>query len=679
MYLKWYNMYGDTMEELQKKRVQELVSILKKASYEYYTLDKPTITDQEYDKYLRELIELEQRNPELILPDSPTQRIGGEVIDEFQKVVHQIPMLSLSNVFNEDEIINFDEKIKKVVRKPEYVCELKIDGLSVSLRYEQGKLVQAATRGNGVVGEDITHNVKTIKNIPLVLDEPLDIEVRGEIYMSKDAFEKVNQEREQNHEVPFANPRNAAAGSVRQLDSKIAAKRNLSAFLYNLPNAEDFEIYTHYQALEYLKKLGFPVNPNIRLVKSLDSLLEYISKWTQDRDTLSYEIDGIVIKLNDLKMQEEVGFTIKYPKWATAYKFPATLVLTKLKDIKFTVGRTGQVTPNAILEPVILMGSTISKTTLHNEDYVVNRDIRIGDIVSIKKAGDVIPEVVEAIKERRDGTEIPFVMTKNCPICNSSLVKKDAAYYCVNPECDAKRIEGLIHYASRDTLNIDGFGDNIIEDFYNMGYLKNFSDFYHLHEHKKELMQLEGFGKKSIENLLDAIEESKSNSLDKLLFALGIRYVGKKTAKILAREYQTMDRLMQATYDELKEIRDIGEVIAKSVYDFFQNPDNIKEIQHLKEIGVRMDYHESIQENSSFSGQTFVLTGTLNNITREEAKTMIESVGGNVSGSVSKKTSAVIVGDKPGSKYQKAMDLGVPIWDEETFLDKINNKNIGGN
>lgn len=664
------------MIEKHEVRIKELVTILNQASYEYYTLDKPTITDQEYDKYLRELVELEEAYPSLIVPNSPTHRIGGEVIDEFQKVIHKKNMLSLSNVFNEDEIINFDEKIKKMIKNPAYVCELKIDGLSVSLLYKKGKLIQAATRGDGVVGEDITHNVKTIKNIPLELKEEIDIEVRGEIYMGKDSFENLNQERIKNHETPFANPRNAAAGSVRQLDSKIAAKRKLSAFLYNLPEALELGVNTHMEALEYMKKLGFSVNPNIRLVKNVQQLLEYVNEWTEKRDTLQYEIDGIVIKLNDLHQQEEVGYTIKYPKWATAYKFPATLTLTKLKDIKFTVGRTGQVTPNAILEPVILMGSTISKATLHNEDYVVNRDIRIGDIVSIKKAGDVIPEVVEPIVERRNGTEVAFKMTHVCPICDSELVKKEAAYYCINSKCDAKRIEGLIHYASRDTLNIDGFGDNIIEDFYNMGYLKNFSDFYHLKEYKKELMQLEGFGKKSIEKLLDAIEESKHNPLDKLLFALGIRYVGKKTARILARNYGSMDALSKATYEELKEIRDIGEVIAKSVYDFFRNEENIKEIQHLKELGVRMDYKEIVHENVSFKDKTFVLTGTLLKVTREEAKEMIESFGGNVSGSVSKKTDAVIVGDKPGSKYQKAIDLGVPVWDEETFINRIEEKEL---
>lgn len=653
-----------------EKRIQELVTILNKANYEYHTLDQPTITDQEYDKYLRELIELEEQYPDFIMADSPTQRVGGEVIDEFNKVIHGVPMLSLSNVFNEDEIILFDERIKKVVASPDYVCELKIDGLSVSLLYEAGKLVRAATRGDGLVGEDITHNVKTIKNIPLTLTEKVDIEVRGEIYMSKKAFTRLNEERIAAGEVPFANPRNAAAGSVRQLDSKIAAKRNLSAFLYHLPNASEYGIHTHYEALEYMRKLGFTTNPNIELVKNIEQLLEYVTNWTAKRDSLPYEIDGIVIKLNDLHDQEKIGYTIKYPKWATAYKFPATLVLTKLKEIKFTVGRTGQVTPNAMLEPVILMGSTISKTTLHNEEYVISRDIRIGDTVAIKKAGDVIPEVVKVISERRDGSEIPFKMTHTCPICHSDLVKQEAAYYCVNPYCDAKRIEGLIHYASRDTLNIDGFGDNIVEDFYNMGYLKHVSDFYQLKNHKKELMQLEGFGKKSIENLLQAIEDSKQNPLDKLLFALGIRYVGKKTARILAREFGHIDALAKASYEDLVAIRDIGEVIAKSVSDYFQDSEHLMEIARLKEAGVNMSYQVEYELNDEFQDKTFVLTGSLQTITREVAKEKIENMGGTVTGSVSKKTDVVIVGEKPGSKYRKALELGIVIWTEAEFLAK---------
>lgn len=649
-------------------RMNELIELINKANYEYYALDNPTLTDQEYDRYMQELMEIEDVHPEWIRDDSPTKRVGGEVISEFKKIVHEKPMLSLSNVFNEDEIRSFDEKIKKEV-KPNYVCELKIDGLSVSLLYEKGKLVRGATRGDGISGEDITHNVKTIKTIPLVLKQPLDIEVRGEIYMSKKSFNNLNEKRKANGEDLLANPRNAAAGSVRQLDSKIAASRNLDCFIYHLPNPSDFAIKTHYDALKFMKDLGFNINPNIELVKNIDEVLKYVDKWTEKRESLPYEIDGIVIKTNDIEQQEKLGFTSKYPKWATAYKFPALEVLTKLKDIIFTVGRTGQVTPNAVLEPVRLMGSVISRATLHNEDYVLSKHIKIGDIVSIRKAGDVIPEVVSVKKERRTGSEVDFVMTDICPICHTKLVKKDSAYYCVNDNCDKTKIETLIHFVSRDAMNIEGFGQQIIEDFYNMGYLKSIVDFYKLYKYKKELMELEGFGTKSINNLLTSIENSKENSLEKLLFGLGIRYVGSKTAKILARHYGNIDNLMNANFEELINIKDIGDVIAQSVVYYFKN--NLHLIDELKELGLNMEYLGKVNNDIEFSNKTFVLTGSLTNITRNEAKTIIEELGGNVSGSVSKKTDFVILGENPGSKYDEALKLNIPIWDEPTFLAKI--------
>lgn len=649
-------------------RMNEIIDILNKANYEYYVLDNPTITDQEYDRYMQELIKIEENHPEWIRDDSPTKRVGGEVISEFKKIVHEKPMLSLSNVFNEDEVRLFDEKIKKEVN-PNYVCELKIDGLSVSLLYEKGKLVRGATRGDGVTGEDITHNVKTIKSIPLVINKLIDIEVRGEIYMSKKSFNDLNKKRAMNNEELLANPRNAAAGSVRQLDSKVAASRNLDCFIYHLPNPNDYGIKTHYEALQFMKDLGFVVNPNIELVDDVDGVLKYIDKWTLNREKLPYEIDGIVIKTNDFKQQESLGFTSKYPKWATAYKFPALEVLTKLKDIKFTVGRTGQVTPNAVLEPVRLMGSVISRATLHNEDYVLAKHIKIGDIVSIRKAGDVIPEVVEVKKDRRNGTEIDFKMIHNCPICNSELVKKDSSYYCVNDKCDKKKIENLIHFVSRDAMYIEGFGDNIVEDFYNMGYLKSVVDFYELKQYKEELMELEGFGSKSINNLLSNIEKSKNNSLERLLFGLGIRYVGSKTAKILAKNYLNIDTLMQASYEDLIKVKDIGEVIAKSVVEYFQN--NQQLIEDLKKHNINMSYLGKTNVNENFAGKTFVLTGTLSSITRNEAKAKIEELGGNVSGSVSKKTDFVIVGENPGSKYADALKLGINIWTEEEFITKI--------
>ena len=657
-----------------ENRIKELTQILNEANYNYYVLDNPTITDQEYDKYLRELIDLEEKYPNLKLSNSPTSRIGGEVAEFFNKVTHEVPMLSLSNVFNEEEIRKFDERIKKEVKNPKYVCELKIDGLSISLIYKNGILVRGATRGDGVTGEDITNNVKTIKSIPLSLKDNIDIEIRGEIYMSKKTFESLNEERRKNGDEEFANPRNAAAGSVRQLDSRIAAKRKLDCFLYHLPNANNYNVKTHYESLELIKNLGFVVNPNIKLVNNVDELLEYVKYWTENRDSLPYEIDGIVIKLNDIDSQDKLGRTAKYPKWATAYKFPATLVLTKLKDIKFTVGRTGQVTPNAILEPVILMGSSISKTTLNNEDYVKNLGLKIGDTVEIKKAGDVIPEVVGVKLERRNGSEKEFVMTKNCPICGSDLIRKEeeAAYYCKNPHCDARKIEGLIHYTSRNAMNIMGFGDNIVEDFYNMGFLKDISDFYLLYKYSNELMSLEGFGEKSINNLLDEIENSKNNSLERLLFGLGIRHVGSKTAKILAKKYKNLDNLKNASYDELVNIKDVGEIIAKSIVEYFQDEKNIELIIKLNELGVNFNYlGEEIKENELITDKKFVLTGTLESITREVAKEKIEALGGEVTESVSKKTSAVIVGANPGSKYEKAVKLNIPIWSEEEFLKNI--------
>ena len=653
-------------------RMQEIIDILNEANYNYYVLDNPTITDQEYDRYMQELIALEEKYPELKRDNSPTSRVGGTVIDEFKKVTHKIPMLSLSNVFNESDIIAFDERIRKEVKNPKYVVEPKIDGLSVSLYYENGEFVRAATRGDGVVGEDITHNVLTIKNVPLKLRENVTIEVRGEIYMDKDTFNSINEERKRNGFPLFANPRNTAAGSIRQLDSKIAASRNLKTFIYHLPNALDYGIHFHSEALDYMKRLGFTVNENNKLVDGIDGLLEHISYWTENRDSLPYEIDGMVIKLNDIDLQQRLGFTAKYPKWATAYKFPATRVLTKLKEIKFTVGRTGQVTPNAILEPVRLMGSVISKATLHNEEYVLTKDIRTGDIVSIIKAGDVIPRVEESIVERRTGKEIPFVMTDVCPICGSKLVKKDASYYCVNPLCDAKNIEKLIHFASRDAMNIDGFGDQIVEDFYNMGYLRSFIDFYKLKKYKSELMELEGFGNKSINALIDSIEDSKNNSLERLLFALGIRYVGNKTAKILAKKFVNIDNIMNSSYEDLVSVRDIGTVIAKSVVEYFSNDDNIELISSLKEIGVNMEYNGPVEVlDDEFAGKIFVLTGTLENYKRNDLKVIIESKGGNVSGSVSKNTDVVIAGSDPGSKYDNAVKLGITIWNENDLISKL--------
>lgn len=660
------------MEEI-KKRIDELSSILKQANYEYYNMDNPSITDQEYDKYLRELITLEEKYPEYADPNSPTKRVGGEAIDKFQKVQHKIPMISLSNVFNEEEIRDFTGRIKNAGFNPKYVCELKIDGLSVSLHYEHGKLVFAATRGDGVIGEDITHNVKTIKTVPLDLGRDIDIEVRGEIYMNKATLEKLNREREKNGETKLQNVRNAAAGSIRQLDPKIAAKRHLDTWIYHLPNPLDYGIKTHYEALEFMKDLGFKTNPASRLVNNEEEIIDFIKEYTEKRSSLPYEIDGVVIKVNDIETQKYLGATAKYPRWATAYKFPAEEVLTKLIDIKFTVGRTGQITPNAVLEPVLVMGSTIRRATLHNEDYCKNLDLRIGDIVSIKKAADVIPEVVEPKIERRLGIEKPFEMIKECPICGSTLVKKgNVDYFCVNDECSKKNIEGLIHFASRGAMNIDGLGNEIIEDFYNEGFIKSIPDFYHLSEYKENIIELEGYGNKKVNNLLAAIEESKKNSLERLLFGVGISGIGAKNAKLLASRYKTIENLENATYEELVSIRDIGDILAHNIVNFFANPKNQELINTLNDLGINMEYlGEEQKTNENFTNKKFVLTGTISFMTRDEIKSLIESYGGSESGSVSKKTDVVIVGSEPGSKYDKALSLGIEIWNEEKFKEIV--------
>lgn len=656
-----------------EKRIDELINIINKASIEYYTNDNPSITDQEYDDYYHELEKLEQEYPELVRDDSPTKRIGGKIIDEFKKVTHEIPMMSLGDIFSLDEVRDFDKRIKKVIPEPIYICELKIDGLSVSLLYENGKLVRGATRGNGVVGEDITHNVETIKSVPLMINDKRKIEVRGEIYMPKKSFNLLNEERIKKNQALFANPRNAAAGSVRQLDSRIASKRNLSTFIYHLPNPKDFSIDYHYDALKFMKSLGFIVNSNIKKAINIDEVIDYINEWTEKRDSLPYEIDGIVIKVDKLDDQHKLGYTSRTPKWAIAYKFPAEEVLTKINNIEFCVGRTGKITPRADLDPVHLAGSIIRSVTLHNEDYINEKDIMINDTIVLHKAGDVIPEVVKVKKERRTGKEIPFKMIDKCPICNTKLQKKESEsnYYCPNKHCDARNIEGLIHFSSRETMNIEGFGENIVEDFYNMGYLKTIPDYYNLYKYKEELKELEGFGEKSINNLLDNIEESKKNSLEKLIFALGIRHIGKKTAKILAINYCNMDNLMKATYEELKMIDDIGDIISDSIYNFFNEEKNIELINNLKGLGLNMNYLGNKVIDDDFNNKTFVLTGTLSKLTRDEATLKIENKGGKVTSSVTKKTDYVIVGEKPGSKYDKAKELNIEILTEEQFLEKI--------
>ncbi len=653
------------------KRIDELVVLLNKYNYEYYTLDKPSVSDAEYDRLMQELIKLEEKYPEYKKEYSPTQRVGGVILDEFDKVTHSISMFSLGNVFNEEDVLSFDEKVKKLVSNPEYVCELKIDGLAVSIEYKNGLFFRAATRGDGVIGEDISNNVKTIKNIPLKLNEKVDITVRGEIYMSKKSFDNLNIERKELNLELFQNPRNAAAGSVRQLDSSVCAKRNLSSFIYHIPETS---LTSHYECLNFLKNLGFTVNPNIKLCMNIKEVIEYIKYWTEKRNTLAYEIDGIVIKVNDISSQNQLGYTIKVPKWATAYKFPPQEIVTKLIDIKWTVGRTGVVTPNAIFEPVKVQGSTISKATLHNEEYIKQKNIIVGDYIYIRKAGDVIPEVVKVDLTRRHHYN-SFNMITNCPICNTKLIKKDSMVdmFCPNENCGARNIEALIHFVSRDAMNIEGLGERIMEDFYNFDIVKSFKDIYLLSNKKEDLIELEGFGNKSISNILKSVENSKSNSLERLLFAIGIEEVGKKTAKILSERYLNLDNIRNTTEEELVSIRDIGPVLAKNITSYFKDENKNKEIDELIKLGLNTKYNgKSKNIKSTFNNKTFVITGSFDTMTREEIKEKIELFGGLVTTSVSKSTDVVIVGSNPGSKYEKAKEYNIEIWDNNQLYSKMN-------
>ncbi len=645
------------------ERYNELIKIINEADYNYNTLDNPTITDQEYDSLRRELEKIEADYPELIREDSPTKKIGDKVIDSFKKISHETPMFSLSNVFNEDELRDFDNKIKKIIENPEYVCELKIDGLSVSVLYKNGKLNTASTRGDGVTGEDITHNALTIKDLPKEIKLKTDIEVRGEIYLSKEMLNKLNNIREQESLPLFQNARNAAAGSIRQLDSKIARERNLETFIYHLP-VTNFK--THYESLEYFRELGFNVNKNIKKCSNIDSVIEYIKYWTIHRESLPYDIDGVVIKVNSISDQKRLGYTAKYPKWATAYKFPAVEVITKLRNIIFTVGRTGQITPNAVLDPIKIAGSTIRRATLHNESFIKDKDLRINDFVYVRKAGDVIPEIIGPVKERRTGLEKELIMISSCPICETKLVKSNTEidYFCPNESCPARNINKLIHFVSRNAMNIEGLGERIIEDFYNMGIITNYVDIFKLKDRKEELMELEGFGSKSINNLLENIEKSKTNSLERLLFGLGIPGIGYKTAKLLSQKYNTIYKLCESSVEELSNIYDIGEVLANNIVNYFSNNNSVKIIKDLEKLGINLNYlGKKSKENDLVTNKSFVITGTIDNYGRDEIKELLENYGGLVKESVSKNTDVVIVGENPGSKYDKAIKLNIEIWD----------------
>lgn len=660
-----------------EQKVIELRGLLNQYGYEYYVLDKPSVPDAEYDRLMRELIELEENFPELKSTDSPTVRVGGPVLDVFEKVVHQIPLLSLGNAFNDQDLRDFDRRVRQAVGDDySYVCELKIDGLAVSLRYEDGLFVQGATRGDGTIGEDITSNLKTIKSMPLRLRENVSIEVRGEAFMPKRSFEALNKLKEEKGEEPFANPRNAAAGSLRQLDPKIAASRNLDVFLYGIGDIGDSGVVSHSQGLDYLDHLGFKTNKERRKCATIEDVIEFVNSWIEKRPHLPYEIDGIVIKVDSLAHQSELGTTAKSPRWAIAYKFPAEEVVTTLLDIELNVGRTGVVTPTAVLEPVKVAGTTVQRASLHNEDLIREKDIKIGDKVVIKKAGDIIPEVVNVIAEQRTGEEVDFQMPTHCPECESELVRLEGevALRCINPKCPAQIREGLIHFVSRDAMNIEGLGEKVISQLFSEQLIVDVADIYKLE--RDQLLGLERMGEKSVSNLINAIEASKSNSLEKLLFGLGIRHVGAKAAKTLAQTYGTMDKIATANEDELKSINEIGEKMADSIAAFFKKEEVQELLKELVKAGLNMEYKGPMPvstENADnfFAGKTIVLTGKLERLSRNEAKEKIESLGGNVAGSVSKKTDLVIAGEDAGSKLTKAEQLGIEIWDEEKLLEEL--------
>lgn len=653
-----------------KERALEITNLLEKYNYEYYVLDNPSVTDAEYDRLMQELIALEKAFPELASPLSPTQRVGGLVQEQFKKVTHQRSMLSLANAFNEDDLRDFDQKVRDVVGTDKiiYMTEMKIDGLGMSLVYNK-KLVYAATRGDGVEGEDVTANVITIKSIPTRIDLDGDFEVRGEVFMPKKSLLKLNEERKNNGEPLFANARNAAAGSVRQLDSGIAATRGLDAFWYYFVNAKDFGVRYHSEALNMVSKLGFKTNPERRLCHGIDEVIDYIKEYAQKRSSLSYDIDGIVIKVDDMSLYNKLGYTAKTPRWAIAYKFPPEEVVTKLTDIIYTVGRTGKVTPNAVLEPVRVAGSTVQRATLHNEDFIIEKHLMVGDYVVLRKAGDVIPEVVRVLIEKRDGTQTPYKMIENCPVCGSKLVKKDAMHFCTNHSCDARQVEAIIHFASRDAMDIDGLGEKVAEQFFNQNFLRYINDIYSLFNYRDEIINLDGWQAKSIDNLLKAIEVSKSNSLEKILFGLGIKEIGAKMAKTLAKKYEHIDNLIKATEEELLEIPDIGPVVAHSLVDWFSNENNLQIIDSLKEHGLNFAYIASNTQaaNSFFSGKTVVLTGTLSFIGRKEATELLENLGAKVTSSVSKATDVVVAGTEAGSKLDKANSLGITVLSEDEF------------
>ena len=660
------------MSDDVRERIQYLRKILEQYNLEYYRDNNPTVPDSEYDRLMNELKALEESHPELDDPNSVTHRVGGAISEGFTKIVHERNMLSLGNVYNYEEIKQFDQRIVNEVGPVEYVVEMKIDGLAMRMLFQGGRFIQAVTRGDGVVGEDVSMNVRTIRSIPMNVDFEGELDIRGEVYMPRDQFRRLNAVREANGEEPFANPRNAAAGSIRQLDSSIAASRGLEAFWYHLPNAQSY-VSTHEEALELLEGLGFRVNPQRRLCRNADEIWQFIQEIAAQRDSLPYDIDGMVIKVNDLAKQQILGFTAKYPKWATAYKFPAEEVVTEVKDIFCTVGRTGRVTPNARFRPVEIAQTMVEFATLHNCDYIINKDIRVSDSVVVHKAGDIIPEVVRVIPERRKADSVPYVFPDTCPVCGMPLhrFEGEADYYCLNSECPARVVESIAHYASRDAMNIEGLGEKKVEMLHQAGLLNRIEDIYNLKYYPEEVMSLEKMGRKSFDNLVEAIEASKENGLDKVLFGLGIKHIGAKAARVLAENFPNIDQLMEADMEQIRAIPDFGDVMADSVVQFFADQQNIEFINALKKAGVSLLYKARANFASIFSGKTVVLTGGLDSMTRSQAEETLTQLQAKVTGSVSRSTDIVIFGHDAGSKYDKALKLGIQLMDEDSFTSEL--------
>ncbi len=666
-------------KEQARLRIAELSEKLERWNYEYYVLNASSVSDAEFDRHMNELIMLEEEHPDLRLKNSPSQRVGGQVASEFKKIPHKRMMLSLANAFNEDDMRDFDRKLRELLHKDviDYMGEVKIDGLGMSLVYDRGELQYCVTRGDGNVGEDVTQNVVTIRSIPLHVSEKRPFEVRGEVFMPKASLDQLNKEREEKGEPLLANARNAAAGSIRQLDSRIAASRKLDAYWYYLVNALEVDQHVHSDSLDYLDKLGFKTNPERRRLHGIEEVLAYIEEYTEKRPTLGYDIDGLVFKVDDIDDYDAIGYTAKTPKWAIAYKFPPMEVSTKLIDIFLTVGRTGRITPNAVLEPVRVQGSLVQRATLNNEDFIKDKGLMIGDTVILRKAADVIPEVVRPLPNMRDGTERPFIMSENCPECGKPLTKVQGLHYCLNADCPSRKIEGMIHFASRDAMDIDGMGDKVVEEFFGEGFMTSIPEIYTLYNHAQEIKNLDGWSDKSIDSLLNAIENSKGRSLEKLLFGLGIKEIGSKTAKNLAKRFRHLDAFFNLTEEDLLKVEDIGPVAAKSIVEWFANPEHSQMIETLRFMNVNFDYlgNDAADASNYFYGKTIVLTGGLEKYSRQEMTEILENIGAKVSGSVSKKTDVVIAGSDAGSKLTKAQALGIEIMNEQEALSLLEKNN----